>query len=91
MDFLLIGKEYVIMENKEKKLPTVWSNVLANENFGTVITNHLGGFTYSKNSRLNRISSWKNMPCRDIPSEIIYLSDINMRKNLDYEFKCYGR
>jgi len=32
------GKEYIIKTNKNNKLPTVWSHVLANPNFGTVIT-----------------------------------------------------
>lgn len=73
----MIGKEYIVKLNKIEKLPTTWSNVLANEKFGTVVTNNLGGFTYSKNSRLNRITSWINMPCVDIPSEIVYLKDLD--------------
>ena len=37
------GSEYVIRVNKDEKLPTVWSNIMANENFGTVVTEGLGG------------------------------------------------
>ena len=85
------GKEYIIKQNRENKLPTVWSNVLANEKFGSVVTNNLGGFTYSKNSRLNRITSWANMPSNDIPSEIIYIKDLENRKTLDTKFQCYAR
>lgn len=73
------GKEYIIRQNKDLKLPTTWSNVLANQNFGTIITNNMGGFTYSKNSRLNRISSWANTPANDVPSEIIYLRDLDKK------------
>lgn len=76
-DFQTIGKEYVIKTNKNERLPVPWSNVLANEKFGTVITNNMGGFTYSKNSRLNRLSSWANKPLEDMPSEIIYLKDLD--------------
>ena len=69
------GLEYKIKIEKDNKVPTVWSNILANENFGTVITQNLGGYTWHKNSRLNRLSSWNNNPVFDIPSEIIYLKD----------------
>lgn len=76
-DFQKTGKEYIIKTNNLEKLPTTWSNILANPKFGTVVTNNLGGFTYSKNSRLNRITSWINTPSNDIPSEIIYLKDLD--------------
>lgn len=69
------GLEYKIKLNKENKLPTVWSMVLANQKFGTIITQNLGGFTWDKNSRLDRISAWNNNPLVDIPSEIIYIKD----------------
>ena len=69
------GLEYKIRIDKENKLPTTWSMILANKNFGTVITQNLGGFTWHKNSRLNRLSAWNNNPTMDLPSEIIYLKD----------------
>ena len=69
------GLEYKMKVSKGNKLPTAWSNILANPNFGTVITQNLGGFTWSKNSRLNRISAWNNSANIDIPSEIIYIKD----------------
>ena len=74
------GKEYIIKIKNMQTPPTVWSNVLANEKFGTVVTSNLGGFTYSKNSRLNRISAWANNPLDDVPSEIIYLRDLKYGK-----------
>lgn len=77
VDFQKIGREYIIKQNKETKLPVIWSNVIANENFGTVITSNMGGFTYGGNSRLNRITAWANTPANDIPSEIIYVKDLD--------------
>ena len=71
--FSVDGKEYLISFNKNNKVPTVWSNVLANEKFGTITTESGGGYTWYKNSRLNRVSSWENYPSLDIPSEVIYL------------------
>jgi cyclic beta-1,2-glucan synthetase len=69
------GLEYKMKISNENKLPTAWSNILANPNFGTVVTQNLGGFTWSKNSRLNRLSAWNNSSNIDIPSEIIYMKN----------------
>ena len=74
------GREYIIRMNKENRLPTVWSHIMANEKFGTLVTENMGGYTWYKNSRLNRITSWANMPNYDIPSEVIYLKDIETKK-----------
>jgi len=74
------GLEYTIKLEKDNKLPTVWSMVLANQNFGTIVTQNLGGYTWHKNSRLNRLSSWNNNPVFDLPSEIIYLKDYKTGK-----------
>lgn len=79
-DFLKIGLEYTIKLDKENKLPTTWSMILGNETFGTVVTQNLGGFTWHKNSRLNRLSAWNNNPVSDLPSEIIYLKDYKTGK-----------
>lgn len=74
------GKEYLIKANKENRLPTVWSHIMANEKFGTLVTENMGGYTWYKNSRLNRITSWENQPDFDIPSEAIYLKDMETKK-----------
>ena len=74
------GLEYTIKLDKQNKLPTVWSMILANQNFGTVVTQNLGGFTWHKNSRLNRLSAWNNNPTMDLPSEIVYLKDYKTGK-----------
>ena len=72
------GNEYKIKISKGNNTPTVWSNIMANPEFGTVVTDNLGGYTWYKNSRLNRISTFSNNPVLDIPVEIIY---INNKKN----------
>lgn len=69
------GKEYLIKVNKENRLPTVWSNIMANNKFGTVVTENMGGYTWYKNCRLNRVTAWQNSPNYDTPSEVIYLKD----------------
>ena len=75
------GKEYLIKVNKENRLPTVWSHIMANEKFGTVVTENMGGYTWYKNCRLNRLSNWENDPSYDNPSEIIYLKDMATGKS----------
>ncbi len=74
------GKEYLVKVNKGNRLPTVWSHIMANEKFGTLVTENMGGYTWYQNCRLNRVSSWQNNPCYDIPSEIIYLKDQETQK-----------
>ena len=51
------GREYVIYN---KNTPMPWTNVIANENFGTIITNNGCGYTYAYNSGEFKISSWTN-------------------------------
>ena len=75
------GSAYKFKVSKEQKLPTIWSMILANPNFGTIVTQNQGGFTWSTNSRLNRISAWNNIASQDTPSEIIYLEDVNNGKS----------
>ena len=74
------GSEYIIRVNKDEKLPTVWSNIMANENFGTVVTDGMGGYTWFKNCRLNRLTAWNNSQVEDVPSEIMYLKDLETQK-----------
>lgn len=51
------GREYVIYN---KNTPTPWSNIIANKNFGTIVTNNGCGYTYAYNSGEFKISSWTN-------------------------------
>mgnify|MGYP005765046221 CR=1 FL=1 len=74
------GTEYLIRVNKDEKLPTVWCNIMANEKLGTVVSEGLGGYTWYKNSRLNRLTAWNNNQVTDIPSEIIYMKDVETQK-----------
>ena len=75
------GKEYLIKVNRENKLPTVWSNILANEKFGTLVTESMGGYTWKNNSRLKRLTAWNNNQVTDVPSEVIYLKDLKQNKS----------
>ncbi len=65
---------------KDIKPLVAWTHVLANPNFGTVITNNNSGYTWYKNSRLSRITKWSNDVVIDPPSEIIYVRDKDYNK-----------
>jgi cyclic beta-1,2-glucan synthetase len=69
------GKEYIIKITKDLKPEVAWSNVLANPTFGSIVTTNNSGYTWYKNSRLNRITEWSNNALFDTPSEIIYVKD----------------
>lgn len=55
--------------------PAPWANVLANPDFGTLVTEAGGGFTWSVNSGEHRLTSWTNDPVGDRVSEALYLRD----------------
>ena len=69
------GKEYVIKVNKQNNTPTPWSNIMANEKFGTLVTESGGGYSWYKNARLNKVSAFANNQVLDIPSESVYICD----------------
>jgi len=69
------GNKYVITYKPNIKLPSPWVNVLANEKFGSVISSESGGYTWAYNSRLFRITPFKNQAFNDNPSEGIYVRD----------------
>ncbi len=70
------GKEYITILKDEQWTPAPWINVVANKNdFGFIVSESGQGFTWSINSRENRISPWSNDPVSDPVSETIYIRD----------------
>ncbi|MDO8840486.1 MAG: glucoamylase family protein [Parvibaculum sp.] len=69
------GREYVIQPETGEGTPAPWSNVLANDAFGTLVTDSGGGFTWAVNSGENRLTPWANDPVCDPPGEVFYLRD----------------
>lgn len=66
------GREYIIKTN-EKTTPLPWSHIIANENFGTIVTANGGGYVWHKNSQANKITTWSNDQLKDAPSEKLVL------------------
>ncbi len=67
--------DYVIGLNSDRKTPAPWSNVLANDAFGTIVTEAGLGFTWSMNSGEHRLTPWSNDPLLDPQAEALYLRD----------------
>jgi cyclic beta-1,2-glucan synthetase len=70
------GREYVIAQTRVGNAPPApWTNVIANANFGFLVTDGGGGYTWAGNSQMNRLTPWANDPVSDPPGEAIYLRD----------------
>lgn len=55
--------------------PAPWANVIANPDFGTIVTEAGLGMTYAINSGENRLTPWHNDPLADPQGEAVYLRD----------------
>ena len=74
--FSQAGKEYVTILGDGQWTPAPWLNVIANEKaFGFQVSETGAGFTWSVNSRENRLTPWSNDAVSDPPGEVIYLRD----------------
>ncbi len=69
------GREYVIYLGPDTNTPAPWVNVIANPNFGTLVSETGAGFTWYGNSQRNRLTQWSNDPVLDPHSEMIYIRD----------------
>ncbi|HZJ09740.1 MAG TPA: glucoamylase family protein [Trueperaceae bacterium] len=73
------GKEYVIFSEDRPEpappTPAPWINVLANEQFGCLVSEVGSSTTWAVNSSENRLSPWSNDPVVDPSGEVLYLRD----------------
>ena len=67
--------EYVIALGEGQWPPAPWTNVVANDHFGFIVTESGGGYTWAANSRENRLTPWSNDPVSDPVSEAVYVRD----------------
>lgn len=67
--------EYIITLREGQHTPAPWINVLSNEKFGCIVSESGSGYTWSENSRENKLTPWSNDPVSDIPGEVFYLRD----------------
>jgi len=67
------GKEYKIILKKGETTPVPWANVLANPNFGTVISESGSAYSWAINAHEYRLTPWSNDPVSDVGGEAFYL------------------
>ena len=63
------GREYVITTSHGHVTPAPWVNVLANPNFGTVVSENGQAYTWSENAHEFRLTPWHNDPVSDASGE----------------------
>ncbi|MDF2886823.1 MAG: uncharacterized protein K0R23_1208 [Lacrimispora sp.] len=73
--FVCDGREYEILLDGNNRPPAPWINVISNKNFGFQISESGAGFTWSVNSRENKLTPWSNDPVSDRASEAVYILD----------------
>ncbi|MCE5202482.1 MAG: hypothetical protein LLF78_08240 [Synergistaceae bacterium] len=73
--FVENGREYEIILSDYNRPPAPWVNVIANPDFGFLVTESGAGMTWAVNSRENKITPWSNDPVCDRASEAIYIKD----------------
>jgi cyclic beta-1,2-glucan synthetase len=69
------GREYAIYLAPDANTPAPWINVLANPQFGCMVSETGSGCTWFGNSQRNRLTGWSNDPVLDPPSEAVYIRD----------------
>ena len=69
------GREYVTALKEREWTPAPWSNVIANPQFGFLVSADGVGSTYSINAQQNQLTPWSNDPVSNAPAEIVYIRD----------------
>lgn len=69
------GRDYVVVLEANQETPLPWANVIANPAFGTVITASGSAYTWSENSRENRLTPFANDPVTDPTAEALFIRD----------------
>jgi len=69
------GREYLIWLPADTATPAPWCNVLANECFGSVVSESGGAYSFAGNAHEFRLTPWRNDPLSDASGEAIWLRD----------------
>ena len=69
------GREYVITTRAGQLTPAPWVNVLANPQFGCVVSEAGSAYTWGENAHEFRLTPWHNDPVSDPSGEALYLRD----------------
>jgi cyclic beta-1,2-glucan synthetase len=69
------GREYVTILRDGAHTPAPWAHVVANPDFGFMVTATGGGYCWAVNSQQNQITAWSNDAVRDPPGAAFLLRD----------------
>ena len=69
------AREYVVVLDDGQWTPAPWINVIANPQFGFLVSADGAGSTWSLNAQQNQITPWSNDAVSDTPAEAIYVRD----------------
>ena len=69
------GREYIITTGPGAVTPAPWVNVLANRDFGTVVSESGSAYTWAENAQGFRLTPWNNDAVTDSGGEVFYLRD----------------
>ena len=68
-------REYVIAATADRMTPAPWINVIANPDFGTLVSESGSATTWSENAHEFRLTPWSNDPVGDANTEALYIRD----------------
>jgi cyclic beta-1,2-glucan synthetase len=68
-------RAYVVVLEGAQETPLPWVNVIASPQFGTIVSASGAAFTWSENSRENRLTPFANDPVSDPFGEAIFVRD----------------
>ncbi len=66
------GKEFVITNFNT---PRPWTNILTNGDFGVIVSQSGGGYSWKSNAQLNRITRWEQDLIKDEWGKYLYIRD----------------
>jgi cellobiose phosphorylase len=69
------GKTYKIITEANQTTPAPWVNIMANEHFGTVVSESGAAYTWALNAHEYRLTPWSNDPVSDAAGEAFYIRD----------------
>src|SRR5450830_1446154 len=69
------GREYLITTGEDHYTPAPWSNVIANAQFGSVVSESGQAYSWAENAHEFRLTPWANDPVSDGGGEAFYLRD----------------
>jgi len=75
------GREYVIDVRADGSAlpPMPWVNVIANPDFGTLVSERGAAHSWSRNSQQHRLTPWSNDPISDPHGEALWIRDEDAR------------